>query len=207
MKSINKMVNEAVKIAKDDSHGYDQATRTGGVDYDCSSLTAHCLIVGGFNVNKKSTTMTLYNQLIKEGFKEVKGNPKKGDIFLTPGKHVVISNTAKKVVTASINEKGTATGGKPGDQTGKEIYIRDFYEPSYKWKYHLRYFEASNKEETKKEEAKTPKKSAYENEKYYDIAIQVIAGKYGNGVRRKVKLGSKYKAVQTLVNKILKERK
>lgn len=188
---INAAVKEAVKIAKDNSHGYDQLTRTSGIDYDCSSLVAHCLIAGGFKVDKNSTTRTLYNQLINLGFKDVKGDKlKKGDILLTPGKHTVIASTAKKVVTASINEKGTATGGKKGDQTGKEIYIRDYYTPSYGWTYHLRFSDVS--------------RETFENEKYYKIACDVINGKYGNGAKRKVKLGSKYKAVQSLVNKILK---
>lgn len=189
---INVAVKEAIKIAKDNSHGYDQLTRTSGIDYDCSSLVAHCLIAGGFKVDKNSTTRTLYNQLIKLGFKDVKGDKlKKGDILLTPGKHTVIAYTAKKVVTASINEKGTATGGKKGDQTGKEIYIRDYYVPSYGWTYQLRYSPNVSRE-------------TFENEKYYKIACDVINGKYGNGAKRKIKLGSKYKTVQKLVNKILK---
>ena len=191
--NINKTVKEAVKIAKDNSHGYDQLTRTSGVDYDCSSLIAHCLIAGGFNVDKNSTTRTLYSQLVRLGFKDVTGEPlKKGDILLTPGKHTVIASTAKKVVTASINEKGTATGGKKGDQTGREIYIRDYYKPSYGWTYHLRYFKNVSRE------------TSLKDDKYYKIACDVINGKYGNGAKRKIKLGAKYKAVQKLVNNILK---
>lgn len=189
---INIAVKEAIKIAKDNSHGYDQLTRTSGVDYDCSSLVAHCLIAGGFKVDKNSTTRTLYNQLVKLGFKDVKGDKlKKGDILLTPGKHTVIASSSKKVVTASINEKGTATGGKKGDQTGREIYIRDYYVPSYGWTYCLRYSPNVSRE-------------TFKDDKYYKIACDVINGKYGNGAKRKVKLGAKYKSVQKLVNKILK---
>lgn len=195
-KNINKAVAEAVKIANDNSHGYDQLTRTGGVDYDCSSLVAHCLIVGGFNVSKYSTTRTLYDQLIKNGFKVINGTSdrKKGDIYLTPGKHVVIGKNKSEVVTASINEKGTATGGKPGDQTGKEIYIRKFYTPTYKWKYHLRY-EPKKKEVTKIDTT----------DKITKMALDVIAGKYGNGLQRKRKLGKYYKKVQKKVNELLKK--
>ena len=44
-------------------------------------------------------------------------------------------------VEASINEKGTATGGKPGDQTGKEFLIRSYR--NYPWDCVLRYQEDS----------------------------------------------------------------
>lgn len=42
-----------------------------------------------------------------------------------------------KLVHASINEKGTTTGGKSGDQTGREICIRSYYNKP--WKYVYRY--------------------------------------------------------------------
>lgn len=196
-KNINKVVSEAVKIAKDDTHGYDQLTRTGGIDYDCSSLVSHCLIVGGFDINKNSTTRNLYTQLLNNGFKEIKDikNRKKGDIFLTPGKHVVIAKNKNDVVTASINEKGTATGGKPGDQTGKEIYIRKFYIPSYNWTYHMRFDENKEKVEDIKTQSNT--------DKITRLALETISGKHGNGSTRKIKLGKYYKKVQKKVNEIL----
>ena len=41
-----------------------------------------------------------------------------------------------RIAHASINENGKAHGGLPGDQTGKEVCIRDWY---YKdWDYVLR---------------------------------------------------------------------
>lgn len=39
---------------------------------------------------------------------------------------------------SSINELGKATGGVAGDQTGKEICTRGWYQPSSKWDYVLR---------------------------------------------------------------------
>ena len=39
---------------------------------------------------------------------------------------------------SSINELGKATGGLAGDQTGKEICTRSYYNPSTKWDYVLR---------------------------------------------------------------------
>ena len=43
---------------------------------------------------------------------------------------------------ASINEYGTTTGGQTGDQTGREIYTRGYY--NYPWDCVLRYTGAEN---------------------------------------------------------------
>lgn len=45
-------------------------------------------------------------------------------------------------VEASINENGRATGGKPGDQTGREFLIRSYR--NYPWNVVLRYTEAAD---------------------------------------------------------------
>lgn len=139
MSNIDKAVVFMEDIAMDNTHGYDQAKRM-GPDYDCSSLVGHALNYAGFNVRKASTTRDLYKQLKDAGFVEIaiKAPRLRGDIFLTPGKHVVMCTSEAAIVHASINEKGTITGGKTGDQTGKEICTRSFYTPSYGWKYHLR---------------------------------------------------------------------
>ena len=133
-------------IADDDSHGYAQDHRNGDPDYDCSSLVGSALNSAGFNVSKSSTTRNLYEQLKKCGFAELNINEsrKRGDIFLTPGKHVVMCVDENNIVHASINENGKITNGKSGDQTGKEICKRSFYTPSYGWKYHLRYSQPVN---------------------------------------------------------------
>ena len=59
MGNIEKAVSFMITVAKDDSHGYDQAHRNGGIDYDCSSLVGTALNQAGFNVKKSSTTRTL----------------------------------------------------------------------------------------------------------------------------------------------------
>ena len=132
--NLTNMINTAIAIANDNSHGYSQARRGGNPDFDCSSLTAYCLRAGGCDVNAGSTTRNLYSQLIKRGWQKVSGRCKAGDIYLTPGKHVVIAVTDYKVVTASGD-----FDHKKGDSSGREIRVRDFYTPSYGWTYHLRY--------------------------------------------------------------------
>ena len=189
MGDIEKAVKWAIGIANDKSHGYDQIKRN-SPDFDCSSFVATALNYGGFAVPKTAYTGNLLKYLLSVGFKQVSLSAKRerGDIFLTPYKHVVLCVDSVHIVHASINEKGTTKGGKTGDQTGKEICTRKFYTPRYGWKYHLRY--ASN---TKQELS--------------DLISAVINGKYGNGVDRKnnlESLGYNYKEIQKLVNDRLK---
>ena len=152
MSNIEKAVSFMIDIAKDDSHGYDQIHRIGGTDYDCSSLVGTALNQAGFNVKKSSTTRTLRAQLLACGFKTVSvgGARKRGDIFLKEGHHVVMCTDTNNIVHASINEKGKTTGGKPGDQTGKEICVRSFYNYKGGWDYHFRFSDGNSTQPTTK---------------------------------------------------------
>lgn len=188
MPNILVAVNEALRIADDDTHGYDQRHRN-GPDYDCSSYISTCLNIAGFDISPNSWTGNMLAQLKKCGFVEIKKGPwKAGDIHLNPGSHVVMSANETDVFTASKNEKGTAVGGKTGDQTGKEIYIRKYYGT---WKYHLRYPQSGG---------------SYGQNELDAIARACIAGKYGNFPERKTKveaLGFKYEDVQKRINTML----
>ena len=139
MLKIEKALQFMRDTAADAAHGYDQENRN-GPDYDCSSLVATALNSAGYDVPVTAYTGNLYTYLKQCGFKQINSvtDRKPGDIFLSPGYHVVMCVDANNIVHASINEKGTITGGKQGDQTGKEICERTFYIPSYGWKYHLR---------------------------------------------------------------------
>ena len=140
MGNINKAVEFMLMIAEDDKHGYDQTHRN-SPNYDCSSLVGTALNEAGFKVSPTSWTGNLKSQLLACGFVTLPVNAERerGDIFLTPNKHVVMCVDKNTIVHASINEKGKTTGGKSGDQTGKEICTRSFYTPSYGWTYHFRY--------------------------------------------------------------------
>ena len=141
MPDIEKAVKYMEDIANDDSHGYAQDNRGGNPDYDCSSLVGTALNVAGFNVSKGSTTRNLYQQMINCGFKEIAIDAprKRGDVFLSVGHHVVMCTDADNIVHASLNENGGIKNGQPGDQTGKEICIRSYYNHKNGWNYHLRY--------------------------------------------------------------------
>lgn len=191
MTRIEKAVKFMIETAADDIHGYDQTHRN-GPDYDCSSLVGTALAEAGFNVSRYSWTGNLESQLRGSGFIDCKKPWKAGDIHLTPGKHVAMSINGSQIAHASINELGKTTGGKTGDQTGKEICIRDYYEHNGGWKLHLRYPHESV--------TSTPDKS-------YDLIVrEVMSGKWGNGNERKerlIKNGYDYEFIQNVVNAML----
>lgn len=179
------------ELAKDNSHGYDQIRRW-GPDYDCSSAVITSWEIAGVPVHKNGATFTgnmLYS-FLKSGFVNVtktvdlktgKGLVR-GDVLLNIKHHVAMYAGNGKEVEASINELGKATGGKTGDQTGKEILIRNYR--NYPWDCVLRYKELE------------------------DIAKEVIAGKWGNGPvrkRRLEKVGYNYLEVQKCVSCLLNQ--
>ena len=196
MPKILDALNWCIRIANDNSHGYDQEHRQ-SPDYDCSSFVSNGLHAAGFNIAKDSYTGNLYQRLTKIGFKSISVNAKRqpGDIFLTPNHHVVMCVDDKRIVHASGNEKGKIKGGQPGDQTGKEICIRSFYTPSYKWKYHLRYSEEKPKETKEAVKYTLPK-----------LLEDIADGKYKSGDERKKAIedmGLDYKTVQYFINAML----
>lgn len=191
MPNIMKAVQFMIDTANDNTHGYDQKHRN-GPDYDCSSLVGTALHEAGFNVSPHSWTGNLESQLRACGFVDCKAPWMPGDVHLNTRNHVCMSISNSKIAQASINEKGTVTGGKTGDQTGKEIWIRDYYEYSRGWDVHLRY-KGKNTDVTPDVSVDT-------------VAREVIAGKWGNGETRKKLLtdaGYDYNTVQAKVNALL----
>lgn len=191
MPNIMKAVQFIIDVANDDTHGYDQTHRN-GPDYDCSSLIGTALHEAGFNVSPYSWTGNLEAQLRAAGFVDCNAPWLPGDVHLNTQNHVVMSVSNSQIAQASINEKGTVTGGKTGDQTGNEIGIRDYYDYSGGWDVHLRYAGHNTEVETVTS--------------IDTVAREVIAGKWSNGDMRKKLLteaGYDYNAVQQKVNAIL----
>lgn len=127
----------AISIAEDDSHGYDQPTRDGGVDYDCSSLVSTAFRKAGWDVPLPSpSTFNMRSVFTGLGFKWIPGNPtadqlQRGDIVLYEQGHVEIYIGEQQLVGAHINEFGGISGGQPGDQTGNEISVGGYYRGSW----------------------------------------------------------------------------
>ena len=150
--TVNSIINKAVKyitnVAKNDKHGYDQVYRWNERgDFDCSSLVISAWQQAGVPVKSSGATYTgnMYDIFLKNGFKDVTKSINlnngtgliKGDVLLNKAKHTAIYIGNNQQCEASINELGTATGGKPGDQTGQEIKIRSYR--NYPWDCVLRY--------------------------------------------------------------------
>lgn len=143
MIDIEKAAAWAEATANDNAHGYAQDARW-GPDYDCSSFVITALRQAGFALNA-TYTGDMRKALLAAGFEDVtsKVNLSTGagiqrcDVLLNDRSHTALALGGGKIVQASINEKGTVTGGQTGDQTGREIYIRSYY--NYPWDVVLRY--------------------------------------------------------------------
>ena len=145
---IEKAISWMEDTANDDSHGYCQDHRWGADgDYDCSSAVITAWENAGVPVKTKGATYTgnMLGVFTANGFEVVTHDVnlktgaglERGDVLLNTAHHTAMYCGNGKEVEASINEKGTAHSGKPGDQTGKEFLIRDYR--NYPWTHVLRY--------------------------------------------------------------------
>lgn len=149
MIDIEKAAEWAIDTANDSDHGYAQDKRW-GPDYDCSSFVITALRKAGFAL-QATYTGDMRKALLEAGFTDVTAMVNLGtgagiqrcDVLLNDKSHTALALGVGKLVQASINEKGTVTGGQTGDQTGREIYIRSYF--NYPWNVVLRYTENGKK--------------------------------------------------------------
>ena len=143
---IDTAVSKALAIANDASHGYDQGSRW-GPDYDCSSFLITVWQETGVPVKSGGATYTgnMKRVFLANGFRDVTASVnrssgsglQKGDVMLNEASHTAMCIGDGQIVHASINELGRVTGGQKGDQTGKEICVRSYYNKP--WDCVLRY--------------------------------------------------------------------
>lgn len=192
MTKTEKAIRQMEAWAKDDSHGYDQDYRWGEKgDYDCSSAVIQAWQNAGVPVKSGGATYTgdMKNVFLKNGFKDITASVnrgtgtglKRGDVLLNEAHHVAMYCGNGKEVESSINEKGTAHGGKPGDQTGKEFLVRSYR--NYPWNCILRYQESSSNSTT----TITTEKVAYVARMSKDAQTFVDAGKTKSTLWPKIK--------------------
>lgn len=138
---IENVCSLAVQIANDNSHGYSQYNRNGNPDFDCSSLIIYLWESNGVPVQESGATYTgnMLNAFLSCGFRKV--NPaieslQPGDVLLNVVHHTALYIGNGQIVQATIAENGTIHGN-PGDQTGTEIGIFQYYD--FPWDYVLRY--------------------------------------------------------------------
>lgn len=203
MSKTKKALKWMKDLARDPSHGYDQAYRWGQYgDYDCSSAVISAWDYAGVPVKSRGATYTgnMKPVFLKCGFADVTRKVNlatgsgllPGDVLLNYSHHAAMYIGDGMEVEASVNEKGTARGGRPGDQTGREILVRTYR--NFPWDCILRW---PDKEPEKKSDRLS----------LHDIAMEVIRGRYGNGrerIDRLKKAGYNPSSVQKKVNLILK---
>lgn len=136
MGSIDKMVQHAVSIAKNDYYGYSWADRWSH-DRDCSSLMYDSADAAGYPVgrgtDKTRYTGTMIADFTAAGFTKYNYGSvslQRGDILLrdpwgSEG-HTEMYIGNGQLVGAHCSETG-GVYGQPGDQTGNEISIGPLY--------------------------------------------------------------------------------
>lgn len=155
MSIIQDAVAWARRIAADDSHGYDQTNRW-GLDYDCSSFVISAYKAAGVPL-ECTYTGDMRGDMLRRGFIDVTATCNlstgagvaAGDVLLNYARHTALAIGGGRIAQASINERGMVTNGLPGDQTGREIYERTYY--NYPWDCVLRYVgdgNAANEEDS-----------------------------------------------------------
>lgn len=208
---IKEMSAFARKIVANNT-GYDQFQRWSffnrktktfysGKEADCSSFCGAVAVMGGYDVDLSDPffTGTFKSRLQSAGFTAIPyknlSQLREGDFILGPT-HVEYC-LGDHFVSARIDERGRATGGRAGNQNGRETRISNKYVHSRGWTWILRppvsFVVNKNKTASKKS--------------INDVAREVINGRWGNGNKRKDSLeraGYSYSEVQAAVNNILK---
>ena len=142
-KVIESAVNWAMAIAADDTYGYHYGGW--GPDYDCAHFVISAFEQAGVQLKENGASYTgdLKQACLKCGFEVVDGWDKtttagleRGDILLNETHHACLYIGGGQVVNASEDKDG-----KPGDSTGEEIRIQQFYQHQYGWDLALRYVE------------------------------------------------------------------
>lgn len=149
MPNLSKAISAIDTACRVWSVGYDQSQRWNvynGGETDCSALVIWALKQGGFDTGPATYTGDLSYNLTRRGWLRLPANLgilQPGDILLNDTHHVcmVISGHGHNAIIAqaSIDERGRASGGRAGDQTGYETNERRVYSYRHGWDCILRY--------------------------------------------------------------------
>lgn len=134
-----------LSVAADPAAGYDQARRW-GPDYDCSSLVIAAWKRAGVPL-RCTWTGDMYADMTARGFRDVTGEVnlhtgaglERGDVLLNHRCHTALYLGGGNMAEATGNEAGGVTGGRSGDQTGREIAVNPYR--NFVWDCVLRYTE------------------------------------------------------------------
>ncbi len=161
MTTSQSAVQLAIDLANDPAHGYDQGSRW-GPDFDCSSFLIHVWEQVGVKLKSAGASYTgnVRGPALRLGFADITAKVnlrtgsglQPGDLLVNYTQHMAMYVGNGQLVHASINEKGAITGGQTGDQTGREICVRSYY--NHPWDCVLRY--TRDDEVEKASESDTP---------------------------------------------------
>jgi hypothetical protein len=130
---INNVINWALSIANDNSHGYSQERRAGNPDYDCSSFVFYALKNNGYDVGDRAfATGSMPSILKNNGFTMMslpdESELQPGDILWWDGSgnkgHTEIYLGNGQMVGAH-GQHGNNRSPDPGD-SGDEISVKDY---------------------------------------------------------------------------------
>jgi hypothetical protein len=185
-------MNEAVDLINKSNEGYDQSQRWSflkglkivkGKECDCSSLCGAIAKLSGYPVDISGTFYTgnIAAKLKAAGFKVLKytnlAAVKVGDFLVVPGRHVEYVYSTDKFFSAHIDERGKASGGKAGNQTGKEVGFRPPYNHSSGWVYIVRPPEEKKPAAAKPTATTKAKRKVGEKVSFAELWTQADGGK------------------------------
>ena len=202
-------------------HGYSQPGRHGtsghcnvktdaGVvkvtkgDRDCSSAVCEAweLALAGTQydglITRYNWTGGMREMFVGSGlfsWQAVTADAQRGDIYLDEENHTAMALGGGKIGHFTGSETG-GIDGAPGDQTGRESRIQDYYRGSWDGVLHYN-GKADGTAAPGESGSGAPSGDASE------LAARVIAGDFGNGDARRAALGDRYEEVQAEVNRIL----
>ena len=134
---VDKMVQRAIYLAGPGNLGYSQGPDRLNVwkdgTGDCASYNLLCAKYVGIPIGGATFTGNLMDELVKVGWKEIPlKNRHYGCLVCRPktssrsGHVAMMVSDNDDVAEALSNEFGGIIGGKPGDQTGREVMVRKY---------------------------------------------------------------------------------
>lgn len=134
MNKVEKAVAWAERIANDNSHGYGWGCW--GPDYDCGHLVIQAFEQAGIPLKSSGASYTgnMRSAALRCGFKDVTAGVnlgtgtglRRGDILLNQASHAALCVGFGRIVQARSN-----LDGLPGDNSGNEIRVQNYY--NYPW--------------------------------------------------------------------------
>ncbi len=134
---VDNMIEKAVYLAGPGNLGYTQGDDRWHVwangHGDCATYNLVCARDAGIPIGGATYTGDMPYELPKVGWKEIPlKNRHRGCFVVRPktssrsGHTAMLIDDNDNVAEALSNEYGTAFGGKPGDQTGREVVVRKY---------------------------------------------------------------------------------